>query len=424
MSSTRGVWAVAVVPALAAVVGATPAALASPLDLFGFGGRSPAMAGTGVATVTDFDASWINPAGLADVHHKRITFGFMYADMNLSMDGADVGTESVRGLVFGGALPLPLGGSMRDRIGIALGFHVPPNAVNRARAPFPGEPTYALLETRGHTVGLQVSAGFKLNSNIRLGAGVQSFATLDGGIHVFTDRAGRFATRSEQELVTEFTPLLGARALVPELHAQVGLVFRGEAKTDYQLVVTNDLLDSLPLTVPTLTIGGTSQYDPMTVALEVAWQRSPRLVVNAQLGWHNWSAYGTPTVNPVEGNPPQEQPGFSDTFVPRLGAQWTAHASRHTGVVVRGGYAFIPTPAPEMDRRQSLLDNHRHLFSAGIGLTRAPLHIDLWAQSHLLAPRRHTKDLSAYQPGEVLPFYTIRTEGSILSGGVTMGVDL
>ena len=169
MSTPRGVRGRAVAVAIvAATLGATSAAQASPLDLFGFGGRSPAMAGTGVATATDFDASWINPAGLADVRHKRITFGFMYADMDLSLNGVDTGTESVRGLVFGGALPLPLGGKMRDRVGLALGFHVPPNAVNRARAPLPGEPTYALLETRGHTVGIQVSAGYKVNRYLPL----------------------------------------------------------------------------------------------------------------------------------------------------------------------------------------------------------------------------------------------------------------
>lgn len=428
MRATRGAWATATAVGLTIALGGALPAQASPLDLFSFGGRSPGMAGTGVATATGYEASWLNPAGLADVRRKRVTVGFMYADMNLALNGEDTGTDPVRGLIFGGALPLPLGGPLRDRVGLALGFHVPPNAVNRARAPFPGQPMYALLETRGHVVGLQASAGYKVNEALRVGAGVRTLAALDGGIHVFTDRAGRFATRSEQELVTELTPIVGARLLIEAVDAQVGLVYRGEARTDYQIVITNDLLDSLPLTVPTLTVGGTSQFDPRSVALEVAWQKSRSLVVQGQVQYQDWSNYRLPTFNPVAETEPQEAPGFSDTFVTRLGAQWTAVRDRDKAVVVRGGYAFVPTPAPEMDGRQSLLDNHRHVLSAGLGLylpgTRAPVHVDVWVQGHLLAPRRHTKDLDLYQPGEVAPFYTVLAEGSILSGGVTMGVDL
>jgi long-chain fatty acid transport protein len=401
---------------------------ASPLDLFGFGGRSPGMAGTGVALATDFDASWINPAGLADVPHKRVSFGYMYGDMALALDGEDTGTESVKGLVFGGALPIPLGGVMEDRVGLALGFHVPPDAVNRARAPLPGDPVFALLETRGHVVGIQIALGVKINDWLRVGAGVQTLATLDGRIHVFTDAAGRFATQSEQELVTSFAPLVGARALLREISTQVGLVFRGESRTDYQLRVTNDLLDSLPLTIPTLTIGGTSQFDPTTVAVELAYEWKPTLLLLGQLAWQRWSGYDLPTVNPVEGAPEQELPNFDDIWVSRLGAQWTAYRDREKGLVVRGGYAYVPSPAPEQSGRQSLLDNARNIITAGIGAyfpgTSAPIHLDLWGQAHFLRARRHTKDLSIYMPGEQVPFFTTRATGHILVGGLTMGVDI
>ncbi len=404
------------------------AAVASPLDLFGFGGRSPAMAGTGVSTATGFDAAWLNPAGLADVQHKRVTFGYMYGDFGLAFDGRDTGTDSVQGLVFGGALPIPLGGFMHGRVGLGLGFHVPPNAINRARHPFPGQPVYELLETRGHVVGIQTAVGVVVTDWLRLGFGVQALATLDGTIHVSTDAAGRFTTKSEQELNTRFAPLIGARLRGPTRHTQLGLVLRGEAKTAYQIVVTNDLIKTLPLTIPTLTIGGTSQFDPLTVAGELAWEATDDVRVEAQLAWQNWSAYPLPTVNPVESDPPQKPPGFHDIVVPRLGVQWMLLRDRTKGVALRGGYAFVATPAPEQKGRQSLLDNSRHVLSAGLGVqlpgAAAPLHLDLWMQLHLLVPRRHTKDLSIYGPDEVVPFYTIETTGHIVVGGVTLGVDI
>src|SRR5262245_7063395 len=218
-----------------AVVGLTAAAApaaASPADLFGFGGRSPGMGQTGVATATDFDAAYLNPAGLADVTRKRMTFGFLYSDFDLEMDGRSTGTDSAAVILFGGALPVPLGGALADRIGFGIGFLVPPNELNRARHPFPGDPVFELLETRAHVVGLQMGLGARISRHWRAGIGVTTLATLDGGIHVSTDAAGRFTTRSEQNLVTRITPLAGVRWLVPAVHLQTGLVFRGAAYTD------------------------------------------------------------------------------------------------------------------------------------------------------------------------------------------------
>jgi hypothetical protein len=85
------------------------------------------------------------------------------------------------------------------------------------------------------------------------------------------------------------------------------------------------------------------------------------------------------------------------------------------------------SPAPEASGRQSLLDNHRDVVSMGLGVSwpnRNPVHIDVWGQGHLLTPRTHTKDLSLYSDDESIPFYQLRSEGHVLVGGLTVGVDL
>ena len=64
--------------ACVAILLSASTATASPLDLFGFGGRSPGMAGTGVALSTGYDSVYLNPAGLADVCCKRLTLGAGY----------------------------------------------------------------------------------------------------------------------------------------------------------------------------------------------------------------------------------------------------------------------------------------------------------------------------------------------------------
>ena len=409
---------------LAAFLHAGPA-LASPLDLFGFGGRSPALAGTGVATATDYDAVYLNPAGLADAVGKRITLGSMGGSMFLYRDGDRVDTNAISGLIIGGSLAVPLGGKLRDRVGMGLGFHVPYTAINRARQPLPGVPVYVLLESRTHVVAVQAALGIKLAQSWRVGAGVLALAELGGAIHVTADGAGRFTTFSEQQLLSRFTPIVGVRHAMPERGVELGATFRGVSRSDYNILVTNDLGNTLPLTIPTVRIAGVSQYDPLTVAIEASWRWRPTLTLSGQLAYQRWSAYPAPTVNPIEGGPPPESPGFHDIVVPRLAAEW--HMRRHaTELALRGGYSFVLSPAPEMAGRQSLLDNHRNIVTLGAGLawpgTRLPFSVDFWAQIHSLLPRTHTKDPTRFAPDETLPFDTLDTSGTIAVAGLTVGV--
>lgn len=403
-------------------------ASASPLDLFGFGGRSPGMAGTGVAIATGYDSVYLNPAGLADIRHKRLTLGGVYGDFALTMNGVETGTEPAAGMVFGGAVPIPLGDWMRDRVGFAIGLFVPTAAINRARAPFPGQPTFALLESRSQVVGLQTAVGFRIDRRWRVGVGMLALAALRGGIDVTTDAAGRFTSKSEEELISYFTPIVGARYAMPEHDLELGLTFRGVSRSDYNLEVTNDLGDSLPLTIPTILIAGASQYDPLTLALEAAWRGRPDLTLALQLAYQRWSAFPLPTQNPVAVTIAQQPPGFHDIVVPRLAAEWRVRDGGAVTLALRGGYWFAMSPAPEMSGQQSLLDNHRHVFSAGLGLGwpggTVPLYLDLWLQAHLLVPRRHVKDPDQYQPGDEVPFTVMDTSGHILVGGLTVGVDL
>lgn len=412
--------------ASALIVASAATAAASPLDLFGFGGRSPGLAGTGVASTTDYDAVYLNPAGLADVERKRATVGGSYGDFRLELGGQPTATDPPRGLTIGGQVPMPLGGALRDRVGLGFGFYVPGEAINRVRAPFPGTPTFALLESRSHVVGLMVAVGVRLSSRWSVGLGVNSLAILRGSIDVTTDGAGRFTTQSQQQLLTRFAPIAGARWRWRD-DVDLGAVVRAPSRSDYDIIVTNDLTAVLPLSLPIIHVAGTAQYDPLVVAVEGAWRPAPSTTVTGHLAWHRWSAFPLPTQNPVTGNPPQTEPGFHDTAVPRASIE---HVRPALGgrVAARAGYAFLWSPAPEMRGRQSLLDNHRHELAVGVGVAwpgRAlPLHVDAWVQLHHLMPRRHTKDAGLFNPGEELPFAVLATGGDIVVGGVTVGVEL
>jgi long-chain fatty acid transport protein len=408
------------------VTAAPRAAGASPLELFGFGARSPAMAGTGVASSDGYESVYLNPAGLARVPGKKATIGLVAGDFRLEMDGEDTGTQSAQGLVIGGEFPLPLGGSMKDRVGFGFGFWVPGVALNRARAPYPGTPTFTLLENRSHVIALQISTGVKLKERVDVGAGVIALAVLRGGIHVSTDSAGRFTTTSEQQLLTRLAPVAGVRWKKSD-RLDLGAVLRWVSRSDYDIAVTTDIGDVVPIQLPPIRIAGNAQYDPLTIAAEAAWRQRPNLLLSGQLQWQHWSAFPLPTLNPVEGTPRQEAPGFHDTVVPRAGIEWI-HRAGKLDLAVRGGAAFVMSPAKEARGRQSFLDNHRTVGTVGLGLavvrSRVPFTVDVWFQHHYLIPRRHEKDASVFDPGEEIPFDVLDTKGQVLVGGFCMGLTI
>ena len=409
--------------ALAAALVAASAAPSrgSPLDLFGFGGRSPALAGTGAASTTDYDAVYLNPAGLADTPRKRATVGGLAGDFRLELDGQPTDTTSPRGLMIGGQVPMPLGGALRDRVGLGFGFYVPSQAINRARAPFPGQPTFVLLESRSLVVGLMVAVGAKVSPRLSVGLGVNSLAVLRGTIDVTLDGAGRFTTQSEQRLLTRFAPIAGARWRQSRT-TDLALVVRAPSRSDYDITVTNDLGTVLPVTLPVVHIAGTAQYDPLMVVAEAAWRPLAGLTLTGHLAWHRWSAFPRPTLNPVEGDPPQPPLDFHDTAVPRVSVEYARPALGGT-VAARAGYAFLWSPVPDQHRDETLFDNDRHELAVGVGLAwpgRAlPLHVDAWVQAHHLAYRHYARD-----PDVVAPDREHSTAGDVLVGGLTVGVDL
>src|SRR5687767_15877429 len=128
-----GGWARVAIGAALLVAALAPGAAASPLELYGFGGRSPALAGTGTSDAAGFDSAYLNPAGLGEVPRKRLSLGYLYGDFALEMDGDDTGTDRPRALSFGAALPLPLGGALAGRVGIGIGVITPSGTLTRVR---------------------------------------------------------------------------------------------------------------------------------------------------------------------------------------------------------------------------------------------------------------------------------------------------
>jgi long-chain fatty acid transport protein len=392
-------------PARAAVLGllvvCRPGAVsASEPELFGLGGRSAALGGTGAADAEGYEATYANPAGLAprpgEAAPRRLTVGYVGARDRVSLDGAHHPVDATDGVLIGASLPIPFGGPLKDRVGIGLGFYFPTGVITAAKTPFPDQPRLALLDERTQVVSILLAAGARLYRRVRVGAGVLALAALLGEIDIKPDAAGRITTVAEEQLVTRFSPVVGARVRASSWF-DVGLVLRGESSSSYDLKIKNTLGNLVPIQLPQIRVAGVAQFDPLQLQLEGA-ARLDLVRVAAGLTWKHWSAFPLPSENATVGAPAQPPPGYHDTAVPRLGVEVGGWRSPFR-VVGRAGYFFEWSPAPA--RAATLVDADRHVLTCGFGVTwvsrLTTLVLDGFAQWHHLGPHpRAAGDLAVF----------------------------
>lgn len=386
------------------------AALASLPDLISLGPRSAAMAGTGIAMADDWEATYQNPAGLSS-SQKKLSLGFIYGGFRLRIDDQPHPLSNPAGVQIGASVPLPLGGILRDRIGIGLGLYLPAGVVNRVSVPYPEVPRAVLLDSRTEVVSVLVGMGIRLPLGLRIGGGVLALAALVGDIFIRPDGTGRITTISEEQLTVDYAPILGIRWSPPSERIQLGLTFRGASRSSYLLRLHTELGDAIPLGLPLISFAGIAQYDPLQLGAEAAIRISSSLQLVAQLAWKNWSDYRYPIEPATADSPKLPEPGFHDTVVPRVSLEYQVPTPDLVQIKLRGGYFFDWTPTPstqQTDDGKSLLDQSRHVLSVGLGLSlrsKVPLDLDLFGQAHLLSPGG-------------------RLDGQLFVGGAALGVRL
>ena len=388
-----------------AVLFAAARAEASVPDAYGFGGRSPGLAGAGAATASGYDATWLNPAGLTEATRIRLNVGWVQGGASLRLDGSDRSVDDTSGAIVGAAVPLPFTGALRERVALGVGIFFPRRLLNHAVAPFPDEVRLPLLDTHTSVVSANGALAVKILPELSVGIGLIALATLAGEINLQPDSANRIVSSVNERLEWSTAPLFGARYR-PTDDLRLALTFRGASRSGFELKITNTLGPVLPIGVPTLRIAGTSQYDPLQLQGELNYRLKGWLSAAAGATWKHWSAFPLPTENVTAYTFPQRATGFHDTLVPRAALEATAAWGPRT-LQARAGYFFEMTPSPP--EQPVLVDANRHVLCAGAGLTlpvgEGALQIDAFGQLHALAG-------------------SARTSGRVLVGGLTVGIDL
>jgi hypothetical protein len=423
--------------ALAALVLAPARAVASPSSVFGSGARSASLALADVADPEPTAATQANAAAAAEPG-VRVRAGYGYGALALHLNGADANVRDASGIDLAAQLGARLARSLDG--GIALALRVPDGAFARISFRPATEPQLVLYEA-----SLQ-RASFDLVGALRYGAfsvGAGAAITLDvagDGTRFALGQDARGAGADASADVTlpyRAAPIVAARADLGRV--RVGATFRGALGVDLHLESQNRVdVSGNPLNgTTTVTVQGTSGYDPATVDLGVAvavtrgltalgaieyaaWHAAPAPVADVDLDLKLGTTPGLRTARFVE-------PRFRDTLSPRLGLElrWPAAGGALAGAptpsgaatdwryALRAGWLYAPSPVPRQTGLTSYADASRHAIAldGGVRFGRVAgvdLSASLGAQHHLFVPRDDEK------PSPALPNASITVDGHIV----------
>ena len=401
-----------------AIAGVSARASASPEDLFGYGARTSAMGATGTAHAEGYETAWHNPALASGIRAPKLTLGFTGGVLRLGAEGEGLpgrtSTDPFTGTTIGAEIPIPLGGVLRHRLGVALAFYEPTDVVVRGRVLYPERTQFPMLDNRAQSVTVRAGLGVDVGHGVRLGAGFAALAEVEGTVVAATDATGRVGTRVEDQLVATYAPVLGVTYDLPVKGPEtwrIGATYRGKLEARFSIVIDASKLSTLQ--IPLLNISGLAQYDPAQAALEIA-RIEPLSTLALQVVYKHWSAYPgviEPTVVCSEGGagqcgltPPSID--FHDTFVVRVGAEQGKVLA--PGVTLRGrvGGFFESSPLPSdvpgstaydttvhdtVNVPTRYFDSDRLALTLGVGLSLAkplpPIDLDLFVQHHYLFAR-------------------------------------
>ena len=78
-------------------------------DAYGLGARSSALAGAGASDASGWEATWSNPAGLADAERRRFSLGWVLGSSALQLQGVSLRLERIGSSEDPASLHLELG---------------------------------------------------------------------------------------------------------------------------------------------------------------------------------------------------------------------------------------------------------------------------------------------------------------------------
>lgn len=430
---------------------------AAPTHQYGFGARATALGGAVSADAGNAASLFYNPAQLSLTSESQLLLGYRGASPTLQTDQQDTGAAGLHSL--DGAL-LGRGQFLGIPVGFGLGLSLTSGHLSRVESVRADQPRWVLRETLPELFELRAALALRPVRWLSLGGGAGFLATTRGGFEVtgtavFAD--GKGAEYDSQlrhsvaaDLLSSRYLVLGAQLQLPSLLAastdpvawSLGLAFRDEAALNQALQGTlRGNVDAGFLQVPVqyrFDAHSLVAFQPRQVVLGVSAQRQAWRL-NVDIGFEQWSRYPSPVARsaahieaevpaglplalpPNTELPPATSAGFHDRLTWRAGVERQVSLARSSALLLRAGYAFLPSPAPHSSEQAQLLDASEHVFSLGTGV----------ALRRLASWLPHQVELDAFGLYGHLPnrrlerqSLLLQAKGHVVSAGLTLQLSL
>jgi long-subunit fatty acid transport protein len=424
-------------------------------DTFGLGPGPMSLAGSYAARPGDFAAAYYNPAGLAPGGKAAEKGGFFEASIALvyghpslfvgrcgaSVTGGCPNVQSlpthqvydtagaVVGARFSVGQPLHL-----DGLDMGLAVYLPSHIFEWSIQP-DDKLQWSLLTDRTQVLTANLALAYRVTPWLSLGAGLRV------GFDVQTNITGQLTHinvlnyRATSVIGTDSTvygrvaPTAGV-LLTPTEGLRVGLSYRGESYVD-------DWGSALIATGALVGLGNLGYdfrfahyFEPTQLTAAVGADIGAGIDISADLTYSRWSDalstnrnfFGCGTT-PCDG----ASPIWGDTWTPAFGARWRATRA----FALMAGYRFQKSPIDNFGGPSNLLDNDRHVPSAGFELDLSKLvpsfdaRIKVGLQYVVLMNRYESKDFQKFPSDAALesnPGYPSYGYGGHLVAG-SVGVE-
>ncbi len=427
-----------------------PQAQATVFRIFGAGPRAIGMGGAFCAVADDFTGGYYNPGGLLASRKTRIGLGYHYSKLSFEENGTSIPLDRSHrdGAILGFAFTLPFIGALDDKIAFGYNLFQPIDYVMNISVPQPSQPQFVLMDSYTQANIMHIALAVDVYRGIAVGAGAHFTSDLGGSLDLKPGIRGMLGTNVimttvDQDAQPIITPTAGLMLTPGKVYKSlegltIGFVWRDRYFLDLNIPVTI-LLGSIPLR---LDFTSKLVYTPRTYTVGMAYRFSEDLLVAAELSYYEWSKFLSPSLRiateikipliPIELLPGVvEDPGFSDTWSPRVGFEYRGVKREAFNLVFRGGYAYDPSPVPEQTGWSNFLDGDKHIFSTGVGLELKQLFgkdvsgaspaLQTVFQYQWIRRTTHTKaqDIQTFNPG----YPSITGEGEVLFLGFAITME-
>jgi len=375
----RPVWIASWVGVLVGLA-APASAQADPTELFGLDARTMGMANAGAALGGSWASATHNPAAAALAPRIELGVGYGYGHAWMTVNHHDGGLMDMRGIAFGLVAPFALPKGLR--LSFAMTAYIPDQFLARVQLIPAYEPRFVRLDNSPNRISVTPVVALKVWRLLSLGIGAAVLADA-AGTGVRFDVGVKGGTKVGEaavdvDLPTKVTPIAGV-FFGPIGGFSVGIVYRGEldlrlaldilANVDVSGVVTGDTV---------IDMRAVNYFTPQKLTAGLAYNWRDCIIAAATLTWRDWSAFRSGTADvrlfmDLGLSPPMlqtEMPAdnFQDTLSVRVGCEYRHPLDHGRGLAFRVGYGFEPSPVPAQIGLSALLDNDRHIVTAGFGV--------------------------------------------------------